>query len=971
MTTSSVFSKQFKLRLLITLGALSLSSLPAKAQDEPASSGDNPDPSAEAQTNETVGPAIDGRGEIIVQGQRLRGQLDVEQAALLELNEEDIAAEGVASITDLITQITARTGSARGRGGGGRPIVLVNGIRVGSFRELASYPSEALDKVEVFPEEVALRFGFPPDRRVINLILKDNFASREVEFEFEGPSRGGYFVNEQEFGYLRISPQGRFNINLEANDTSLLTENERDIIQTPGSLSEVSSDPGPAEFRSLISDARNLEANVSWARAIIKTGTTLTANANYDRNDMRSFSGLNLVTLTDPNANSLTRTFGEDTPLERRTSTDALSTSGSFAKRVNAFQLSSTFDASLTESETEIDRLFDTSGLEAQAAAGLIALDSGLPTNADNGFDVARSRTIAAENLTTLRGPLAELPGGEVLATFDAGYSWSNLTTSDTRTLQDANLTRGVITTGANITIPITSRRSGFADLLGSFTLNAQIGLDRLSDFGTLGDYNVGLTWEPFDNLNLSATYIEREVAPGLSALGSPTITTFNVPVFDFTDGETVLASVTSGGNPDLLAETQADWKLAASWDFPFWENTSFTVEYVRNRSRDVTRAFPQITPEIEAAFPGRVTRDAAGVLTAVDQRFVTFAQTRADRLQFTLSTRGSVAAGGGARASGRERGRGGPPRGASTPQGRPARVTAEGGTPSPERRAAFMAFREKLCADDGDQFLSGLMKRVELGEDVSSELSGFDPDRLQSVLERARGEDGNISPERLGMMRERICSMDPEAMQQGRGGPAGSPQASAGGEADGQPQSQQRRQGGGSLIGAVFGGRSGSRRGWRYFANLTHTIELRNEIIIAQGLEALDQLDGDATGAFGFPRHTSRLEAGMFGNGIGARLSGRYTGTTRLNGSGLPGSSDLFFDDLATIDLRLFTNLGQVLGRDEVFLKNLRLSFRADNIFDARRRVTDEGGVTPINYQPFVIDPTGRFVGVDIRKLF
>ena len=48
--------------------------------------------------------------------------------------------------------------------------------------------------MEVFPEEVAQRFGFPPDRRVINLILKDNYRNAEVELEFEGPSRGGNYT---------------------------------------------------------------------------------------------------------------------------------------------------------------------------------------------------------------------------------------------------------------------------------------------------------------------------------------------------------------------------------------------------------------------------------------------------------------------------------------------------------------------------------------------------------------------------------------------------------------------------------------------------------------------------------------------------------------------------------------------------------------------------------------------------------
>ncbi|NNK46075.1 MAG: hypothetical protein HKP43_05535, partial [Altererythrobacter sp.] len=137
-------------------------------------------------------------GTIVVQAERLRGQLDVEQPPLLELNEADIASLGANSIEELIEAIGPQTGSSQGRGGG-RPVFLVNGIRIGSFRELRSYPPESVAKVEVMPEEVAQRFGFAPDRRVVNIILKENFSSREVELELEAPDRGGYWRNEQEF----------------------------------------------------------------------------------------------------------------------------------------------------------------------------------------------------------------------------------------------------------------------------------------------------------------------------------------------------------------------------------------------------------------------------------------------------------------------------------------------------------------------------------------------------------------------------------------------------------------------------------------------------------------------------------------------------------------------------------------------------------------------------------------------------
>ncbi len=991
-------------------------------------------------------------GQIVVQGARLRGQLNVGQAPLLELGEAEIAAEGVASIADLVTQISNQTGSARGRGG--RPIILVNGIRVGSFRELFQYPPEALAKVEVFPEEVAVRFGFAPDQRVINLILKDDYSSREVELEFEGPARGGYFVNEQEFGYLKIADGARINLNLTAQDTSLLTEAERNIIQTPGSVSLIPGDPDPAGFRSLIADSRNLEANLSWAKALIDSGISLSANANYQRNDTRSLDGLNTVSLTedpsDPDA-GVFRTFGQADPLERRTASDTGAIAGSLTAPVNAFRLTSTFDASLSESTTQIDRQFDTQALEAAALAGTLALDGDLPTGAEAGFETAFSRNLSGVNQNTLNGPITDLPGGELLATFDLGYSWDRIESADSRTLQQVQLTRGNINTGANLVIPITSRRTGFADALGSFTLNAQAGLERLSDFGTLGDYNVSLNWTPTDSLDLSATYIYREVAPSLSALGSPQVTNFNVPVFDFVNGETVLADVTSGGNPDLPAETQRDWKFAANWELPFADGVRLTVEYIRNRSDDVTSGFPQITPEIEAAFGDRITRDAAGTLIALDRRAVNFAQTRSERLQFQLSARGSIGAGSRqeGRAEGRGEGRGGPPGAGGPPQGAggpPDSATGETG-----RRAGFMAFRTRICADDGLAVMRQVIDTARAGGDVSAIVPGLTAESVQRILSRLGGaESAELTDDQLAQFRERICSVDP-AMFGGRPDGAGGEGPGGSGprgeqfaalrtmvcgedglvqmrklvdaiergddllqmlpgidpqflklildrqrgpdgtipdaaleqfrsricSADGPPgagQSGGASGSGGPAAGGVafnpFGG-GGGERGWRYFVNLTHTVELANEILIAPGVPQLDQLDGQGTGAFGLPRNTSRLEAGIFGKGLGMRLSGRYTGSTRLDGSGLPGSSDLFFDDLATFDIRVFSNIDELTGSTSPALKNVRVSLRMDNIFDAQRAVRDENGATPINYQPFVIDPVGRFVGVDIRKLF
>ncbi len=1072
------------------------------AQPQPAAvpAGSNEPESASGAADVSEGDAAEPTdGEIVVRSGRIRGQLLVDQAPLLQLDETQIAAEGVTSITDLIAQISARTGSARGRGGGGQPVILVNGIRIGSFREFANYPPEALARVEVFPEETAQRFGFPPDRRVINLILKDKYSNRQVDLEFEMPTRGGYTSSEQQLGILKIANGGRINANIQVNDTTLLTEAERNIDQTAGSVSTVPGDPAQASNRSLLADTLGIEGNVSWAKAIIDSGTSLSANLNYKRDESRSLDGLNTVVLTAPlQTTGVLRTFGGETPLARRTSTDTIATAGSLNKPVNNFRLTSTFDASLAETETEVDRRLRPDQLKVfqdAALAGTLGVTGSLPTNTANGFDVARSRVINASTLNTLQGPIGTLPAGDVLATFDVRLDWQKIESSDTRSAQGASLTRRNLSTGVNLVVPLTSRRDEFADALGDFTLNLQVGVDDYSDFGVLGDWNAGLTWKPFDKLDLSATYIWREVAPGLAALGNPRIDNLNVPVFDFVRGETVLATVRTGGNPALPAETQRDWKFAANWELPFVKDTRLTVEYIRNRSDNVVSAFPQVTSAIEAAFPGRITRAAPanpgeiGRLTAVDRSSVSFANTKSDRLQFTLSTNGSIGAppggggfggpggGFGGRGGGGRFGGGGGAPAAAAPQpaapttgAAPAPQAGAGGppaaggpgsfgggfAPNPAQREQFMAFRTRLCADDGLAFLEKLAAAADSGADISGEYPGVDPAQLAPLLARLRGSDGKIDPARLVQFRTRICSIDPALMGGAPGAPrmmvvpiapatgvpgslppqiaafreracgpdgtaaiaalvgkigrgedvsaelpgvdpafikmaldrsrdtngnippealeqfkqrfcAAAPPAAAGGA----PAAA----GGGAPAGAPAGGPAfnplaqRSFPGWRYFFNLTHTIELANEILIAPGLQPLDQLDGQATGAFGQPRQSSRIEAGIFGKGMGLRLSGIYTGTTRLDG--LPGGTDILFDDIVTFNLRLFANMGEITGKNEGFLKDFRVSLVADNVFDAQRKVRDSNGGTPINYQPFVIDPLGLYVGLDLRKLF
>ncbi|AKM07201.1 TonB-dependent receptor domain-containing protein [Pelagerythrobacter marensis] len=998
---------------------------PAFAQVDPSAAPDI------AQGGDTGSGEDDA--EIVVTAERIRGQVDTDVPPVFELDAEEIASYGAGSIEELIELLAPQTGSGRGRGSG-RPVFLVNGQRVGGFREFRRYPPEAIEKVEVLPEEVALQFGYPADQRVINFILKDNFASREVELEYGGPDRGGTANGEIELSQLTINGSRRTNIGFEFNTNSMLTEDERDIVQTPGSTPTVAGDPDPAPFRSLRSDAESweLDATINDSLGEAPGSGTYSLNAGIERSFSRSLSGLDVVTLTDGGASAV-RTIDDD-PLERRNRSTTYSFGGSLNKPVGDWMLDATLDASRADSTSLIDARRDTGVLQDLVDAGELEIDGVLPAIAPGSVDRADSTTYSADFKTTLRGAPFMLPAGEARVTFDSGYSWNRIESTDTRSdAGELAQTRGNLNAGVNVGLPIASEREGFLGALGEVNLNLAAGVDHLSDFGTLANATAGLAWRPTERLSLQASYIWREAAPSLSQLGDPVITDFNVPVYDFSRGESVLATIVTGGNPGLAAETQRDIKLAANYELDLFDRANIVVEYFRNRSDDVTQSFPLLTPAIEAAFPDRVVRDGGGNLISIDRRPVTFAGTKSSRLRYGINLFGRVGkeeveSAGSASGGGERGGRGmrtaaaaaapqppanggeGPPAparaSASTPQadgerrGRfdPARMaemrqrfcaTPEGEMPDlsglPERMLARLKgddgqidpariamLRERFCSEEGAA-AGGQFRRMDserftaLRQTLCADPAApVDVDALpEQVRARITGENGQIDPARLAAFRERVCAM-PEPGAEG-GPPPGGGEAGAGG--DGRPRAGGGGRGGGGRGGF---GRGGDGQG-RWNLGLYHSIEFENEVLVAPGGPVLDQLSGEAIGS-GIPRHKIELEGGVFYKGVGLRLSGNYQSATRIDGSGLPGSQDLFFDDIAKFDLRAFVALDQqkwLAGDTPGFWKGARLSLRVDNLFDARQRVTDSTGAVPLSYQPLLTDPLGRTFEIEFRKLF
>ena len=854
------------MRKIVTL-PLALWAAPAFAQSAepvpapPASDAPATELEAPSQTMQVVAdPDGELRTDIVVTAPSIKGQVDTVEAPIATLGEADIQATGASSVGELLARISPQTGSGRGRGGGGMPVVLVNGQRVTNFRELRNFPPEAIRRVEILPETVALKFGFPPDTRVVNLILKPKFQSRSVELSYGLPTLGGFSTKGLESSLTRINGPARLSLTASTDDTSPLFESERGVIQQASAVATVGTDPQTAQYRSLIGDSRNFGLNAAWTRGIGKDGLagSLSLSGAASRADSHSYQGLDAVVLTDPGGSRVLRTLPG--PLERVSHVTTLQAGGGYNTYLGAWQLNTTVDGSHIETSSQFDRRANPSSLVSAAAAGTLPITGPLPTLPDAGFDTTSSKVNSLTSLATLIGRPLRLPAGSVSMTLKAGYAWSGIASRDSRSATGGvNLTRGDLSAGTNLSIPITSRRERFGAGIGDLTLNLSAGYDNLSDFGSLTDWSSSLTWAPTAKLSLGASYIVNQAAPSLSQLGSPQAISFNVPVYDFSTGQTALVAITTGGNPLLVKEQQRDLKFSANWQLPFPSNSNVIVEYFRNRSDNVSASFPILTPGIEAAFAGRVTRDASGRLISIDQRPVTFARQDGSRLRWGFNTSGGF--------------------GKADPN------AAGGGIPG------------------------------------------------------------------LG----------------GGGGrpPGGAPRGGGGGGGGA------GRGGGGGGMGALMGGPGGQPGRWSL--GVFDTVQFQSRVLIAPGGPVLDLLDGDALSGGGTPRHTIEFNGGLFYKGLGTFFQGTWSAPTTLRASGLPGTSDLRFGSVASVNMFLFFDFNQrpKLIKDVPFLKGARLSLRFENLLGSRQRVTDANGAVPLSYQPDYIDPRGRVIRIELRKSF
>jgi hypothetical protein len=165
-------------------------------------------------------------------------------------------------------------------------------------------------------------------------------------------------------------------------------------------------------------------------------------------------------------------------------------------------------------------------------------------------------------------------------------------------------------------------------------------------------------------------------------------------------------------------------------------------------------------------------------------------------------------------------------------------------------------------------------------------------------------------------------------------------------------------------------GGDGLSGAGWRLNANFTHQWQMAYERLMRRGLPRVDLLAGGAGFGTGQWRHRVNGTIGLAYNGTGAQLNSVWSSATHLDTGSASAPNRLDFSDTLYVNLQAFTNLATLYPASKA-LKGVRISLSVDNVLDFQQKVRDQNGVTPLRYQPYLMNPLGRAVSLSFRKAF
>ncbi|WP_324699314.1 TonB-dependent receptor [Novosphingobium sp. RL4] len=857
--------------------------------------------------------------EIVVSGQKPRGSVIGDIAPEVTFDAGDVRALGVSSVTELLEELAPQTESA----GGGSPVVLLEGRRIASFREVGTIPTEAIQRVEILPEEVALKYGYAATQKVVNIVLRQRFRAYTLEGGAKLGTQGDGLSVNPKADFLAIRRGERLNLDVNYSQANSITEAQRGLA-TSG---------GDGRNRTLRPETQAFTLTGTWAKPLSHVWLA-TVNGELTTTDSRALRGSALSSVTIPGGTPYASGAEDETflptvdGLSPLTNTNSKQT-GHLGLTLNGttqkWQWTVTGNYDRTDTRSIQQRPLNLADYAAAVAAGDPLADPSLSIASEfldfQAPNQTRNSTDSVDlNFVATTTPL-QMPAGGITTTFKLGGTFDRSDSTVTRLGidRDTGVDRDQGEASVNIDIPLSSRGVPLFPGAGRMSINANAAVRQIGDFGTLRTLGGGFNWSPTNRFSLIAAYRDDQSAPSAAQLGDAVISTANFDLFDYTTGQSVRVTALTGGNPDLEGSRLRNLRLGGTFRLND-PNITLNLDYNRTWQRNQVVALPGATPGVVAAFPERFTRDADGNLVSMDLRPINIASEDKSQLRMGITFTKTL----------------------KTPQ------------------SQIDAMRESFQR----RFPNGFPGRDGMGRDGAGREGGEGGPPPQGEGENAAAQQGGAA-----------TGTDAGTRGPGStgGGSGGSGEGGGGGEGGGRPGGGFGGPGGGGGP-RGFGGPGGGRGGRMTFS-LYHTWVFSDRVVLRDGQPEIDLLNGGTIGASsgGTPRHKLELQTGYSQSGLGMRLTGSWQSGTTVDGVDGYAATKLRFDDFAKFDLRLFADLGQQpkLVDKIPFLRGARVTFSVSNLLDSRQKVRDGNGDTPYAYSPYYLDPVGRAFQLTFRKLF
>jgi outer membrane receptor protein involved in Fe transport len=526
----------------------------------------------------------DEEGDIVVSGMRQRGGVDTNIPPETQLNSTRIRALGVGSLDEVIEELAPQTRSLRGRE---EPVVLLDGQRISSFSEIRDLPPEAIHRIDVFPEEVALQYGYPAARRVVNVVLRRRYKAIGLQGKLALGGDRARTAYRGKANILRLTPENLFNLDLQYRHENAVFDRQ-------------DANPG-ATARTLAPESDQFTTNATLNRKLGAIAATINGRVQIERS--RSHFGLSGA------SEEVGRTTHE------RTAAVGLTLNG----EISAWRWSFT-------------------GAYDDQRESLHPFGDDTPAGTTIRGSVTNHRIGSADLL--LNGGILSMPAGYVAASLGLRFESQELVVrvrSGTQ-MRPSRLGRETPHAFINFDIPLTSRREAFLGGLGELSANFNAQVDRPSGFGALAKFGYGLRWTPISMLNLIASMSHEEEAPDIKSLGAAEVITPSIRLYDFANGGAVTAARTEGGNPNLVPEHRRAIDLRLQLRPIDRLDLGLSLEYSDSRILHAISGTISATPQLERAFPELFLRDESGTLMGFDRRPVNFSRYDREQIRWGIN---------------------------------------------------------------------------------------------------------------------------------------------------------------------------------------------------------------------------------------------------------------------------------------------------------------------------------------------